>query len=80
MIARIYLEKEEYMAFDTGQNFFKFLVPKRLTTITEIKTFEDGYLVVGTNYGEEYIDLRAVTDEINLNIDFENISLTLEMI
>ena len=74
MIAYLYLEAEGYMAFDTGQNFFKFLVPKQMTKIHEIKTYDDGYLVVDTNYGEEYIDLNAVASEINLRLNFKNIN------
>ena len=74
MTAHLYLESEGYMAFDSGHNYLKFLVPKQLTTINEIKNHDDGYLVINTNYGEEYIDLKAITEEINLNITFDNIN------
>ena len=73
MKAYLYLDAEGYMAFDTGQNFLKFLVPKQLTMISEIKTFNDGYLVMDTNYGEEYVDLNAVANEIGLRLSFKNI-------
>ena len=74
MTAYLYLETEGYMVFDTGQNFFKFLVPKKLTDINKIITYDDGYLVIDTNYGEEYIDLKSIANEINLLVNFSNIS------
>ncbi|MCL1877547.1 MAG: hypothetical protein FWF80_01685 [Defluviitaleaceae bacterium] len=74
MTARLYLEKEGYMTFDTGQSFFKFLVPKKLTAINEIKNYDNGYLIVDTNYGEEYVDLKAIANEIRIYVDFENIT------
>jgi len=73
MTANLFLETEGYMAFDTGQSFLKFIVPKKLISIKEIKTYDDGYLVLDTNYGEEYVDLKAIANEINLDINFENI-------
>lgn len=73
MTAYLYLTPEGYMVFETKQNFLKFLVPKKLTALHEIKTYDDGYLVVETNYGEEYIDLNAIAEEINLRMDFNSI-------
>jgi len=73
MTAYLYLESEGYMAFDSGQNFFKFLVPKKLTAIEKIKTYDNGYLVIDTNYGEEYIDLKSIASEIDLQLNFNNI-------
>jgi len=73
-MAYLYIESEGYMAFDTGQNFFKFLVPKQLRIIHKIKAYDGGNLVVDTNYGEEYIDLKSVADEIGLQINFEGIN------
>jgi len=80
MTAYLYLETEGYLAFDTEQNFLKFLVPEKLTVINEIKTYDDGYLVMDTNYGEEYIDLKAVADEIDISLNFENIILVLRRV
>jgi hypothetical protein len=71
MTAHLYLENEGFMAFESNQIFFKFVVPKKLTAINEIKTYDNGYLVLDTNYGEEYIDLKAVADEIDLRLNFE---------
>ena len=77
MVAHLYLENEGYMIFDNGQRILKFIVPKKLNTINLIKTCDDGYLVLDTNYGEEYIDLKAIANEINLNINFNGINLVL---
>jgi len=73
MTAHLYLENEGIIAFESNQIFFKFVVPKKLTTINKIKTYDDGYLVMDTNYGEEYVDLKAVADEINLKLDFDDL-------
>jgi len=74
MTAYLYMEAEGYMAFEAEQHFLKFLVPKQLTTINEIKSYDNGYLVMDTNYGEEYIDLNTIADEINLSFNFENLN------
>jgi hypothetical protein len=73
MTAYLYLSSEGYMVFETVHNFLKFLVPKNLTSLHEIKTYDNGYIVVETNYGEEYIDLAAIADEINLRLDFRSV-------
>jgi len=73
MTAHLYIENEGYMTFDTRDIFLKFLVPKILTTINRIIEYDDGYLVIDTNYGEEYVDLKAIASEIDLRLDFENI-------
>lgn len=74
MTARLYLETEGYMTFDTEQCFLKFLVPKQLTIINKIKTFDNGHIVIDTNYGEEYVDLNAIAKEIGLSINFNNLN------
>ena len=39
--------------------------PKNLKEISEVKEFDvDGYFVLETNYGEEYLDLQYVLDEL----------------
>ena len=73
-MAYLYLESEGYMAFEVGEKFFKFLVPKQLNVIHKIKEYDDGNLVVDTNYGEEYIDLKSVADEIGLRMNFKGIN------
>jgi hypothetical protein len=65
------------MVFESAQNFIKFLVPKKLTALYKIKEYDDGYLVVDTNYGEEYIDLKAIADEIGVRINFNTVNPTL---
>ena len=68
MDARIYLTGNHFMVFETEQIFLKFCVPKKLTTIYEIQSYDSGYMVVDTNYGEEK------TEGINklLATDLEN--------
>ena len=78
MTAHLYLAEEGFMAFESEQFFFKFLVTKKLTSINKIKTYDNGYLVMDTNYGEEYVDLNAAAEEINLHINFNNIRLALK--
>ena len=78
MTAYLYLADEGYMAFEADHAFFKFLVPKRLTTVNAVKTYDDGYVVIDTNYGEEYIDLKAIADEVAISFDFSDIRLELK--
>jgi len=68
----LHLEREGYIAFEAEQCYMKFLVPKKLTSINEIISYDDGYLVIDTNYGEEYIDLNSIADEIDICLDFCN--------
>lgn len=70
----LHLEREGYIAFEAEQCYMKFLVPKKLTSINEIISYDDGYLVIDTNYGEEYIDLKAVAGEIDLHLDFSKLN------
>ena len=78
MTAYLYLVGEGYMAFECEDLFLKFLVPKRLTALNNIKTYDDGYIVLETNYGEEYVDLKAIAGEIGLNVDFCGFAPTLK--
>ena len=73
MTAHLYLATVGYMVFDTGKSFLKFVVPTKLIKINSIKTYDDGCLVMDTNYGDEYIDLKAIAEEINININFDDI-------
>ena len=73
MTAYLYLADDGYMAFESEQTFLKFLVSKRLTAINAIKEYDNGYVVIDTNYGEDYIDLNAIADEIGLPINFDSI-------
>ena len=73
MDARIYLTGNHFMVFETEQIFLKFCVPKKLTTIYEIQSYDSGYMVVDTNYGEEYVDLVHIANEIKVSFSFANI-------
>ena len=44
------------------------LAPIKLTEVKEVKQFDtEGYFVLDTNYGEEYLDLAYVLDELGCN-------------
>jgi len=73
MLAHLYIVNEGYMVFESDQIFIKFLVPKKLTIINEIKSWDDGYIVIDTNYGEEYIDLKTIAGEIDFHLNFNAI-------
>ena len=73
MTAYLYIADEGYIVFESDQAFLKFMVPKKLTTINAIKAYDDGYMVIDTNYGEDYIDLKAISDEIDLALDFTSV-------
>jgi hypothetical protein len=70
--ANLYMVDEGLMAFESENVFLKFLVPKKLASINKIKECNSGYIVIDTNYGEEYIDLNAIAKEINLQINFND--------
>lgn len=74
MTAYLYLVESGYMAIESEQAFLKFLVPKKLTAINAIKEYDNGYVVIDTNYGEDYIDLNSIVEEIGLKLSFDDIS------
>ena len=73
MTAYLYLADDGYMAFESEQAFLKFLVPKKLTTVNAIKEYDNGYVVIDTNYGEDYIDLNSIVNEIGMEANFNDI-------
>ena len=71
----LYLLEPGYCVCENENIYLKFCVPKKLTNVLDAKTFDDGYIEIITNYGEDYIDLKAIADEIKLNINFNDIKL-----
>ena len=67
MTPSLYIATESYMVYEDDTLFLKFLVPQKLTTINKILTQDNGYIVLDTNYGEEYVDLKTIKDEIALD-------------
>ena len=71
----LYLSEAGYCVCENKNMYLKFCVPKKLATLLDAKTFDDGYIEITTNYGEDYIDLKAIADEINLTVSFDDIKL-----
>ena len=71
----LYLSETGYCVCENENIYLKFCVPKKLTTLLDTKMFDDGYIEIITNYGEDYIDLKAIVDEIKLTANFNDIKL-----
>jgi len=69
MIGKLYILEEGYMTLMSDSLNICFMVPKKLTKINSITSQEGGYIVLDTNYGEEYIDLESILGEIELDMD-----------
>lgn len=59
-------------SFRYGENNIRFRSPKRLKRYTEIKEWDDGYIVVMADYEgmglmEEYIDLQPILKNLYIN-------------
>ena len=71
----LYLSETGYCVCENEDIYLKFSVPKKLASLLNVKTFDDGYVEIITNYGEDYIDLKAIADEIKLTVNFNDIKL-----
>lgn len=59
-------------SFRYGNNNIRFRTPKRLKRYTEIKEWDNGYIVVMADYEglgltEEYIDLQPILENLHIN-------------
>ena len=77
MLTYLYLTETGYCVCENNEVYLKFCVPKKLTELLDVKAFDEGYVEVTTNYGEDYIDLKAIADEINLPASFVNLKLVI---
>ena len=68
----LYLSDTGYCVCENESLYLKFRVPEKLTALLEAKTFDDGYIEIITNYGEDYVDLKAIADEIKLAVCFDD--------
>jgi len=63
--------KGKYTSFSFNGNVVRFQTSPRLVRYTQVKTWDDGYLEVGADYGhgevEEYIDLDPILKDLYLN-------------
>ena len=67
-----------YLTVDSEEIKLKFMVPKKLMTINYISEQDSGYVVIDTNYGEEYVDLDSVVKGLGLKIDWQKIDIVLK--
>ena len=67
-----------YLIFDSEKIRLKFMVPKILTKINHITEQDAGYIVIDTNYGEEYVDLNSIATGLGLEIDWRGIDIALK--
>jgi len=67
-----------YLLLDSEKIRLKFMVSKKLININKITEQDAGYIVIDTNYGEEYVDLESVTNGLELKVDWKNIDVVLK--
>lgn len=64
--------KGKYSSFSTGDYFIRFRTSDALKKYTEVKNWDNGYLVVTADYKklgltEEYIDITSILKELHLD-------------
>lgn len=62
----------KYSSFSTGDYFIRFRTSDALKKYTEVKNWDNGYLVVTADYKklgltEEYIDITSILKELHLD-------------
>ena len=67
-----------YLMLDSDEVRLKFMVPKKLIKINHITEQDAGYVVIDTNYGEEYVDLDSVARGLELEVDWNKIDIVLK--
>jgi len=67
-----------YLMLDSEKIRLKFMVPKKLIKINHIAERNAGYIVIDTNYGEEYVDLDSVANGLELEIDWNKMDIILK--
>ena len=66
--------EKNYTKFQFGNHVIRFVAPYSLEYYTEVKEWDNGYLVVMAKYKnigevEEYIDLRSILDKMCYDTD-----------
>ena len=65
----------KYTVFKYGDRVIRFMAPYSLEKYTEVKTWDNGYIVVMAKYAhndkseEEYIDLVPILEDLYINPD-----------
>jgi len=67
-----------YLLLDSKKIRLKFMVPKKLIKINHITERNAGYIVIDTNYGEEYVDLDSVAQGLELEVDWNKMDIVLK--
>ena len=67
-----------YLIFNSEVIRLKFMVPQKLMKINRINEQDAGYVVIDTNYGEEYVDLNSIANGLGLEINWQNIDIVLK--
>lgn len=71
-IGRVY-NKQNYIIVEFNGYHIESMAPIKLKEIKSIKEFDtSGYFVLDTNYGEEYLDLGYVLEELESTISLED--------
>lgn len=66
-IAKVYLDMAGHVCFQIGSFHIEYIALHGLTDINSVKEYDDtGYVVLNTNYGEEFYDIGSDIDELGL--------------
>mgnify|MGYP007089577542 FL=1 len=66
-IAKVYLDMAGHVCFQIGSFHIEYIALHGLTDINSVKEYDDtGYVVLDTNYGEEFYDIGADIEELGL--------------
>lgn len=74
-IAYVYMDKVGNVCFQIGDFHIEYIASKQLTKIKSVLEYKDtGYVVIDTNYGEEFYDFQYTLEQKGLasNIDIES--------
>ena len=66
-IAKVYLDMAGHVCFQIGSFHIEYIALHGLTDINSVKEYDDtGYVVLNTNYGEEFYDIGSDIEELGL--------------
>lgn len=66
-IAKVYLDMAGHVCFQIGSFHIEYIALHGLTDINSVKEYDDtGYVVLDTNYGEEFYDIGSDIEELGL--------------
>ena len=66
-IAKVYLDMAGHVCFQIGSFHIEYIALHGLTDINSVEEYDDtGYVVLNTNYGEEFYDIGSDIEELGL--------------